>query len=126
MNNKQKGFIALTLILTVASLLLAFSYTQSIDIGHFFDMTRIKEYRLINYYNAGSCIDQAILNLSHDYFYEINTPTQLTDFGCVIESVTKINNLRNISAYGNYKNIKVHRKAQVRMHDDGLEVVLIE
>jgi hypothetical protein len=126
MNNKQEGFIALTLVITVASLLIAFSYTQSIDIAHFFDMTKTKEYRLMNYYNALSCTDQAILTLSHDYFYEVSNPITLDDFNCVIESVVKVDNTRNIVAYGNYKNIRAYKEVQVVMHDDRLDVVLIE
>ncbi|MDO8430748.1 MAG: hypothetical protein Q7S72_02060 [Candidatus Taylorbacteria bacterium] len=122
----NKGFIALTLVITIASLLIAFSYTQSIDTAHFFDMTRTKEYRLMNYYNAYSCIDQAILALAHDYFYDMPVPVRRTDFDCVIESIIKVDNIREIKVYGNYRNINVKRKARVKIYDDRLEVVLIE
>ena len=49
-NKNNKGFIALTLVITISVLLLTFSYTQSIDVAHFFDMTLRKKYRLMNYY----------------------------------------------------------------------------
>ncbi len=121
----NKGFIALTLVITTASLLLAFTYMQSIEIALFFDQTRLKEYRLINYYNAGSCIDQAILNLAHDYFYEVSTPIIIPDFNCVIDSVESIGEFRIIHTYGNYKNIKIKRMAKVKLYDDRVMVELL-
>lgn len=122
---KENGFIALTLIITVASLLLAFSYTQSIEIAHFFDSTRLKEYRLMNYYNAYSCIDQAILRISHDYFYLVSTSTEIPELFCAIDSIRIESGFRIIETRGIYKNIIVKRKAKVRVRDDAIESVEI-
>lgn len=124
MNN---GFVSLTLVITISSLLLAFTYMQSIEIAHYFDMTRTKELRYINYYNAYSCIDQAILNISHDYFYSVASPIIINDFNCVIDSVSNsTNNTKIIHAHGNYKNMNVYRLAKVRLYDDRLVIELIE
>lgn len=122
----QQGFIALTLVITIASLLLAFSFMQSIEIGHFFGLAQLKEYRLMNYYNAYSCIDQAILNLAHDYFYEISTSTEISYLHCAIDMVKKENDLRLIAVHGNYKKINVKRSATVRLYDNKLEIISID
>ncbi len=119
----NKGFIALSLIISVTSLLLAFSYTQSIEIALFFDQTRLKEYRSMNYYNAYSCIDQAILNISHDYFYTVSTSTEIKDLHCVIDSTKNENGLRVIRSHGNYKNIQVKRQTKVKVYDTKVEVI---
>ena len=121
----NRGFIAITLVISVTSLLLVFSYIQSIEIAHFFDQTRLKEYRLMNYYNASSCIDQAILNLAHDYFYEVTTPVIIPDLNCTIDNIRTENGLKIVEAYGNYKNIKVKRIAKVRLYDDRVVVELL-
>ena len=117
MNNlNKKGFIALTLVITIASLLLAFSYTQSIETAIFFDQTRLKEYRQINFYNAYSCIDQAILNISHDYFYKVSSPVELPDFHCVIDSVEEKNGQKVIKTHGNFKGINVKREQVLNLY----------
>lgn len=123
MNN---GFVSLTLVITISSLLLAFTYIQSIEIVHYFDMTRTKELRYINYYNAYSCIDQAILNIAHDYFYTVSSSTSVNNLNCVIDSVNGNNDLKIIKTHGNYKNINAHRLARVRLYDDRLVIELIE
>ncbi len=122
----NKGFIALTLIISVTSLLLAFSYMQSIEIALFFDQTRLKEYRYMNYYNAYSCIDQAIVNIAHDYFYKVSSPIIVKDFNCVIESVIEDSGFKIIQTYGNYKNIVVRRQARIKVYDYKIEVISIE
>jgi uncharacterized membrane protein YwzB len=119
----DRGFASLTLVITVSSIILAFSALQSLDIAQFFDQTRTKQYRLMNYYNAYSCIDQAILNLSHNYFYRISTSTPISYLDCSIEEVVELNGLIQISSVGNYRNINVKRVATVKLNDFGIEVI---
>lgn len=122
----NKGFVSLTLVITISSLLLAFTYMQSIEIAHFFDMTRVKELRYQNYYNAYSCIDQVILNIAHDYFYTVASPISINNFNCVIDSVGDLNGLKIIQTHSNYKNINVYRSARVRLYDNRLVIELLE
>ncbi len=121
MNNK--GFISITLVITVTGLLLALSFSKTIAIAHFFDQTRTKEYRLMNHYNALSCIDQAILNLSYDFYYRVSTSTQMVDFDCSIDRVDEKNGVVTIDVTGNYMNIDVKMTSQVRLFDSYLEIV---
>ena len=125
MKNK-KGFVALTLVITVASLLLVFSLTQSIEIAHFFDQTERKLYRLMNHYYAYNCIDQAVLNLTHDYFYEVLTPVEMEDLRCVIDVVKKENEFVIIETYGNFKNMRIKRSAIARLYDNKVEIISID
>jgi hypothetical protein len=81
---KNRGFIALTLVLSVAGTLLALVLISSIDSASFFDQAMKKEYRAMNYYYAYDCLDQAILALSHDYFFEPSTPIEIPEFHCSI------------------------------------------
>ena len=131
MKNKKysKGFASIILIIFVSSLMLALNYSQYIEYGHFFDLIQKKQYRLMNYYSAYSCIDQAILMLSHDFFLLTDENINFNEFNCVIDSITisdsNIND-RIISVFGNYKNIIVYRKATVRLFDDHLEIISIQ
>lgn len=125
MNNKRKGFVALTMVIIISSLILAFTFTQSIETAHFFDMTERKLYRLMNYYFAYSCIDQAILNTSYDYFFIAPKPILLKNFNCVIDKIEMNGNLRHIYVHGNYKQIKVNREAIIKVYDDRIEIISI-
>lgn len=120
--NTKRGFVALTLVITISSLLLVFSFTRSIDIGHFFDMTQRKEYRLISYYRAYSCMDQAILNLTHDYFYQVSNSILIKELGCYIDSVNNTNNDVEIKTRGFYKNVFVEREGRVKLYDNRIQV----
>jgi hypothetical protein len=102
---------------------LAFAYIRSIEIAHFFDQVTRKEYRLMAYYFAYDCIDQAILNLSHDYFYTVTVPEFLPDFHCYIDSVVTQGNIRKISVMGIYNGVSASRSVEVRMEDDSLSVL---
>ncbi len=124
--NKKSGFISLTFVTVVCSLLLVFTISRSISISEFFDLTRLKEYRLINYYNAMSCIDQAVLRISHDYFYEISSPLRLNDFDCVIDSIKDIDGYKIITTHGDYKKIYVKKQAKIKLYDDRVEIIDIE
>ncbi|MEK7463528.1 MAG: hypothetical protein AAB610_00180 [Patescibacteria group bacterium] len=129
MKNKcrtQEGFVALTLVIMAASLTLAFSFMQSVEIGHFFDMTLRKEYRLMNHFNAYNCIDQAILANAHDYFYEVAEPQEIPDLHCVIDSVREENGFKLIDAHGNFKNGNVKMSAIIRLYDNGVEIISID
>jgi hypothetical protein len=124
--NKEKGFAAFILVTSISSLMLAFTFMNLIEYGHFFDQVQTKEYRLMSYYSAYSCIDQALLTLTRDYFFEINREIIIADLSCSVLSVKDENGLKMISVYGNYKNIKVYRRATARLHDDHLEIISIE
>ncbi|MEK7213592.1 MAG: hypothetical protein AAB637_00540 [Patescibacteria group bacterium] len=121
--NKEKGFISLTLVISVSSLLLAFSFMQSIGIAHFFDQTIRKEYRLMSYYFAYSCINQALLGLSHDFFFSVDNEKSFSDLNCSIDSILDENGFKIIKVHGNYQNIIVYRQAKVRLFDDHIEVI---
>lgn len=120
---KKRGFIALTLVLSVAGTLLGLVLISSIDSATFFDQAMKKEYRAMNYYYAYDCLDQAILALSRDYFFEPHVPVEIPEFHCSILSVTKDGDLRTITAMGNYMKALVYRKVTVRLGVHGVEVV---
>ncbi len=125
-NNRNSGFIALTTVLIVSSLILAFLYLKSTEISYFFEQVQLKKARIIIYYNIGNCIDQAILNLTKDYFYEISTTTEYFNLHCSIDMVKEENGFKIIKASGNLKNIILKRQASVRLYDNRLEVISIE
>lgn len=120
-NRGHGGFVAMTLVIIISSLLMAFVYMESIESAQYFDATRLKKYRLMNHYNALSCIDQAILNISHDYFFELTSPVEMAEFNCTIDSITRENNTRIIKAYGNYLGIRVDREVRITVNDDGIK-----
>jgi len=119
----RKGFISITLVISVSGLLFAFYATKYIDIGQFFDQTRIKQYRYMNYYNADSCADQAILMLSSDYHYRLNKKRQIRDFDCSIDKVWEEGGQIRIEVTGNYNGIFVKKEAKVVLLDDRVEVI---
>lgn len=120
------GFVSLVLVITVSTLLLVFTYIQSGEIFHYFDQTQRKQYRLMNYYNAYNCIDRAILNLAHDYFYEVLVSKEVYELNCSIDLVKKENEITVIQTSGVYKGIIVKRSARVKINDSSLEVLEIE
>ncbi len=122
----NKGFVALTLVITISSLLLAFSFMQSVDIAHFFDQTQTKQYRLMSYYSAYNCIDRAVLNLAHDYFYKVTESVEIPDLNCKISAIKRENGLVMIEVLGNYKKIEVKRSAIARLYDNVVEIISIQ
>jgi len=104
-------------------MLLAFSYLQSIEIASFFDQVITKEYRLMNYYNAYSCIDQATLRLSSDYFFRTNNPIKIEYLNCKIIKVYDFDGVIVIESQGDYKGVNVNRTAKVKLYDNRLELV---
>jgi len=120
---RKKGFVSVTLVISVAGLLFAFYTTKYVGIGHFFDQTRIKQYRLMNYYNADSCIDQAILRLSSDYHFRLDGKRQIKDFDCSIDRVWGESGQVRIKVTGNYKGINVEKEVKVILLDDHIQVI---
>lgn len=126
---KNKGFVALLILITISSLILVFQYIGSIEIGHYFDQVQRKEYRYISYYNAYSCLDYSFLSLAHDYFIDIDSEIILNDLNCSIISIKRNQNSTNeriIRVSGKFKNIISYRVAIVRLYDDHLEIVSIQ
>lgn len=121
----EKGFVALTLTLSVAGILLALVAASSIETGLFYDQALRKEYRAMNYYYAADCIDQAILSLAHDYFFITDTPIEISEYHCILLSVTAQSDVRTISVKGNLQNADVYRNAKVRLHDQSIDILEI-
>lgn len=122
MKNK-KGFVALVIVLFVSGTLLALSFSSAIETALFFDQALRKEYRAMNYYYAQDCLDQAILALAHDYFFEPTSPVMIPEYHCSVLSIEKNGNLRTISTVGHFMNAKVYRQATVKLHTHNLEIV---
>ncbi len=121
----NKGFIALTLVFSIAGILLALVAASSLDSALFFDQALHKEYRAMNYYYAGNCIDQAILALAHDYFFSpINQ--EIPRYHCQIISIEPEGNLRKILAKGTFQKADVYRSATVHLYDHSLDVIQVE
>lgn len=127
-NSKKndKGFVAITLVIMVSSILLAFSSLQSIEVSEFFGQVLLKEYRLMNYYNAQSCIDQAMLKISSDYFFTLSSPISIPYLNCRILKVYENNGYLIIETQGSYKKIYINRIAKVKLHDNRLELISID
>ncbi len=107
-------------------MLLILTYTSTISVGHFYDLGMKKIYREMNYYHAYTCIDQAILFLSQDYFFLVSEPMVLPELKCSIISIENKNGIHSIKTVGNYMNANVYRSALVKMNDQNLEIVGIE
>ena len=122
----NRGFAALILIIYISTLMLAFVYFKGIEYGHFFDEVKNKEYRLMAYYSAYSCIDKSFLILNSDYFFLTNTEIPFSDINCSINSVKDVNGFKMIKVHGKFKNILVFREAIARLYDDRLEIISIE
>lgn len=123
---KNKGFAAFILVVSISGLTLALSMMQYVEFGHFFDQARLKEYRYKSYYAAYSCIDQVILAFSHDFFFDLDEPREIPDLFCSIDSIQTNGNEKTIHVHGNYKNIIINRLANIRLFDDHLEIIKIE
>ncbi len=119
----SRGFIALTLTLSVAGILFALVSTSSIESVSYFDQALRKEYRVMNYYNAGSCIDQAILLLAKDYFFRPAKLFSIPEYKCEILSITGNNDDLTITTKGNFQNADVYRAARVKLNDLSIEVL---
>jgi len=125
LGKNKKGFVALTIVLSVAGILLATVYSSSIRSGSFFDQAMRKEYREMNYYFAYDCIDQAMLFIAHDYFFEPKKPLFISQYHCYILSVEKNGNLRKIKTMGDFMKASVYREAVVMVGDRGVEITPI-
>ncbi len=126
---KNKGFVAFMILVTISSFILIFQYLSSIEIFQFFDQVQRKQYREIAYYNAYSCINQALLGLSSDYFFKSNSEIKFDELNCSILSLAEDVNLSNrriIMVSGKFKNIIVYRVATTRLFDDHIEIISIQ
>ncbi len=125
----NRGFVAFTMLITISSFIIILQYINSIEIISFFDQVQRKEYREIAFYNAYSCIDQAMLSINSDYFFILNSEMRFDELNCSILSVTKdisSQNIRIIEVKGNSKNIIIKRVAIVKLYDDHLEIISIK
>lgn len=80
----------------------------------------------MNYYNAQSCIDQAMLKISSDYFFTLHSPISIPYLNCRIFKVYENNGYVIIETQGNYKNIYINRIAKVKLHNNRLELISVE
>ncbi|MDP3962486.1 MAG: hypothetical protein Q8Q03_01295 [bacterium] len=122
----NKGFIALAVVVTVTGILMALVFSSSVESGLFFDQAMRKKYRTMNYYYAGDCLDQAVLMLAHDYFFEFDNPLEpleIEGYHCEIITVRAVGNTRNIVARGNFQKAYAYRTASVLLNDHGLEII---
>jgi hypothetical protein len=119
----NRGFIALTLVLIVSTMTLVFLSYKYLSIGYFFDSTVRKEYRLNSYYNALSCADQAILNLTKDYFYRSNTPVKVEYFNCHIDSVIDNGGYIEIRTHGEVGGVVVRILTKVSLYSYGVDKI---
>ncbi len=117
----KKGFIALTLALSVTGILLALVYSSSIETSLFYDQAMRKKYRTLNYYYAGDCIDQAILKLAQDNFFD--GPAKIDRYHCEIISIEADGDIRHILARGTFQKATVYRRASIRLKDHGLDII---
>ena len=118
----NKGFIALTIVLFISTVMLVLASSRLIELGHFIDLVAHKEYRLMKYYNAYSCIDEAISELAHDYFFIAEIPISIPEFSCSILKILADGENRYILARGDYQKACVYRSAIVKMkiHDPNI------
>lgn len=124
--NNREGFAAIILIITVSILFFAISSIDLIEYNHFFDEVRNKESRLIAYYNAYSCIDQAMLGIATDYFFNTESAIDFPDLKCSIDSVKIDGDFRNITATGRQGRVRTVRNAKVSVTDNGLNVASMD
>ena len=83
----------------------------------------------MNHYYAKYCLNQAILILTHDYFFEIKNNNEIIDFSdyhCQIIKVNKAGNIREITTIGNYMKANVYMNAEVRVNDTNVEIINVK
>lgn len=117
--NKDKGFIALTSLLLISSILFILLINNSIENGTFFDQVTKKIYRKINYYNAISCLNYAYLMISYDFFFSPKQPYDIKEFNCKILSVKINGNEREVETLGYFKDANVYINKTITVSDDG-------
>ncbi len=119
----NRGFIALTLVLMVSTITLVFLSYKYLSIGHYYDSVLRKEYRLNSYYGALSCADQAILMLTKDYFFRLNTLIKMENFNCYIDSVLESNGYIEIHTRGEVNSVGVKIETKVKQYSGMIELV---
>jgi hypothetical protein len=125
-SKNKKGFAAFILVISISALMLVFISISSLEYGHFYDEVITKENRMISYYAVYSCIDQAILALSHDYFFQTSKEIKIPELNCSIDDVSGAGNSKTILTHGEYGGIKVKRKAIVIVNDNSVLLVSLE
>lgn len=69
---KNKGFIALISIILVSAALMAAVLQNTAATASAFDEANRKEHRFLAIQSALACLDQAVLELTHDYFFSVS------------------------------------------------------
>ena len=92
-HGKAGGFVALIMVLLVSAVLLAVVLSNSLSVADLFDEAYHKEYRLLATNAALTCFDQALLEITHDYFYVSSlalgsAPLYYPQWNCSIVSIT--------------------------------------
>jgi hypothetical protein len=95
--NGKNGFVALITAVLLSAAVIAVALSGSTGIVAIFDQANRKTYRLAATKNALLCLDQASVELAHDYFYSVGNQSgdtdltiQYPDEQCSIISVTTI------------------------------------
>ena len=69
MKNEERGFVALISVILVSTVLLAAVLQNSAIAGDLFDEASHKQHRLFAVQSALVCLDHAVLEITHDYFF---------------------------------------------------------
>lgn len=67
----SRGFVALISVVLVSAYLMAAVLQNTTIVADIFDEANHKQYRLSAAQSALACLDQSILEFTHDYFFEI-------------------------------------------------------
>src|SRR5574343_7273 len=122
----NRGFSSSILVTFMARSILAIVMTRSVSYVDFINQVSLKKLRIENYFNASNCIDRAILNITHDYFYTVSSKVDFDYLHCSIDIVEKDNDFRIIKTTGNLRNIYVKRQAKIKLYDNRVEIISIE
>ena len=90
---EPRGFALLVSVILVSSFLLVAVLQNSAIVGMLFDEANHKEHRLLAVRSALTCLDRAMLELTHDYFFEVDALSSVSyaKGQCSIVSVGETN-----------------------------------
>jgi len=77
-NQKNSGFVALVSAVLVSAFLLAMVLQNTMTVALLYDEVNHKQHRLLAVQSASYCLDHVILELTHDYFYQISSSTDVS------------------------------------------------
>jgi len=77
-NQKNGGFVALISAVLVSAVLLAIVLQNTVMVASLYDEANHKQHRFFAVQSAAYCLDRAILELTHDYFYQISSSTAVS------------------------------------------------